>query len=120
MRSAFQSIRSLERSSNSFFKKTGRNLLEKMELADSFRLFAPAATRSYSPVLGARNRAASVTKSADGKSLIIVWRDLESEYVGKLNTVLTGKITLRGAEASFDMQVDNCSKYEIATIEWRL
>jgi uncharacterized protein DUF6259 len=100
------------------FKKTGWNLLLKRELADSFRLFAPTASRSYSPVLGARNMAASITKSADGKSLTIVWRDLESEYLGKLDTVLTGKITLQGAEASFDMEVDNHSKYSIATVEW--
>ncbi len=100
------------------FKKTGWNLQERPELADSFRLFAPTANRSYSPVLGARNMANSITKGADGQSLTIVWRDLDSEYAGRLDTVLTGTVTLHGAEASFDMKIDNHSKQTIATVEW--
>jgi hypothetical protein len=99
-------------------KKTGWNLQKKPELADSFRCFTPTPTRSYSPVLGARNMAKSVTKSPEGNSLTIVWRDLTSEYVGKLDTVLTGTVTLQGAEASFDMKIDNHSKETIATVEW--
>ncbi len=99
-------------------KKTGWKLQTKPELAESFSLFAPTAERSYNPVLGARNMAASMTKSPDGRSLTIVWRNLESEYTGKLDIVLTGKVTLQEGNASFNMEVVNHSKYTVATVEW--
>ena len=99
-------------------KKTGWKVQANPELAESLRLFVPTGDRSYNPVLGARNPAASVAKSADGQSLTIVWRDLESEYTGKLDIVLTGKVSLEGAQASFDMEVVNHSKFSVATIDW--
>ncbi len=50
---------------------------QSRELAESFRLFAPTADPSYSPVLGARNKLASIEKSADGDSLTMVWKSLQ-------------------------------------------
>jgi Domain of unknown function (DUF6259) len=99
-------------------KKTGWKVQANPQVAESLRLFVPTGDRSYNPVLGERNPAASVAKSADGQSLTIVWRDLESEYAGKLDIVLTGKVSLEGDQASFDMEVVNHSKFSIATIDW--
>lgn len=99
-------------------KKTGWKLQANPDMAESFRLFAPTADRSYNPVLGARNMAASVTRSQDGRSVTIVWRNLESEYSGRLDIVLTGKVTLEGSEASFNMEIENRSRLTVATVEW--
>jgi Domain of unknown function (DUF6259) len=99
-------------------RRTGWRVQAKPELAGSFRIFAPAKDRSYSPILGARNKVASITKSADGKSLTLVWSGLESEYYGKLDITLTGKVTLKGPDAAFDMEVRNNSKNEISSVDW--
>lgn len=99
-------------------KRTGWKMQAKPGLAESFRLFAPTKDRSYSPVLGARNRAKSITKSTDGRSITIVWSSLESEYCSRLNITLTGKVTLNGPDAAFDMDVRNNSANEISSIDW--
>jgi hypothetical protein len=99
-------------------KRTGWKVQAKPELAESFRVFAPSHDRSYSPVLGARNKVSSITKSSDGHSLTLVWRGLESEYFGLLDITLTGRITLDGPNVAFDMDIKNNSKNEISSVDW--
>ena len=99
-------------------KRSGWHIEQNPKLAQSFRIFAPTHSRSYSPVLGARNKVASITKSDDGKSLIIIWQGLASEYYGTLDITLTGKVTLNGPDAAFDMTVVNHSRNEISSVDW--
>ena len=99
-------------------KRSGWKVQASPELAESFRIFAPTRDRSYSPVLGARNQVKSITKSDDGRTLTIVWSGLQSEYYGKLDITLIGKVTLNGPDAHFDMDVQNHSKNEISSIDW--
>ena len=99
-------------------KHTGWNIQGAPELAESFRLFAPTPERSYSPVLGARNKLASIQKSSDGCSITLVWSSLKSEYRGMLDITLTGKVSLDGPNVTFDMQVQNHSGWTISSVDW--
>lgn len=99
-------------------KRTGWNIQREARLAESFRIFAPTAERSYSPVLGTRNPVSSIVKSSDGKSLTIRWDRLESEYNGTLDVALFGTVRLEGDSVHFDMTVKNDSPFTIASVEW--
>ena len=99
-------------------KRTGWNVQTSAELGESFRIFAPTAERSYNPVLGARNKLASITKSADGRSVTLVWSSLKSEYRGSLDITLTGTVSLNGPDVAFDMQVRNNSGSTISSVDW--
>ena len=99
-------------------KHTGWQIQRSPQLAESFRIFAPTPERSYSPVLGAKNRLASFERSADGRSLTLVWSSLESEYRGKLDITLTAKIALDGPDVNFDMRVRNNSGWTITSVDW--
>jgi hypothetical protein len=99
-------------------KRSGWNIQESPELGESFRIFVPTLDRSYNPVLGARNKVSSITKSADGRSVTMVWSSLQSEYRGKLDITLTGKVSLEGPDVAFDMQVRNESSATISSVDW--
>ena len=99
-------------------KHTGWPVQQSVESGESFRIFAPTPERSYSPVLGAKNRLASATRSADGRSLTLVWSSLHSEYRGTLNITLTGTVSLNGPDVNFDMQVRNTSGWTITSVDW--
>jgi hypothetical protein len=99
-------------------KRTGWQVQRTPELAESFRIFAPTPERSYSPVLGAKNRLTSFEKSADGRSLTLVWNSLQSEYREKLDITLTAKVALDGPDVNFDMRVRNNSGWTITSVDW--
>ncbi len=99
-------------------KDTGWRIQSRSDLSGSFRVFAPTRDRSYSPILGARNKVTSITKSDDGQTLTIVWSHLQSEYYGELDITLTGHVELHGPDVWFDMSVRNESKNEVATVDW--
>lgn len=85
---------------------------------ESFTLFAPTHDRQYCPVLGVRNLLSSFEKSNDGKSLKLVWSDLESEYEGRLDITLRGTVSLRGDTVEFDMTIVNHSPEVISSVSW--
>lgn len=97
---------------------TGWHWQTKPSLGESFNLFVPTANRSYNPVLGVRNRLVSFQKSADGQSLTLVWANLVSEYQGRLNITLRGRVTLQRDTAQFNMTVTNHSPHTIASLSW--
>jgi Domain of unknown function (DUF6259)/Glycosyl hydrolase family 30 beta sandwich domain len=99
-------------------KHTGWQIQRTPQLAESFRIFAPTPERSYSPILGAKNLLSSFEKSADGRSLTLVWSSLQSEYRGKLDITLTAKVALDGPDVNFDMRVRNNSGWTITSVDW--
>lgn len=99
-------------------KHTGWQVQRSPEMAESFRVLVPTAERSYSPVLGAKNRLASFQKSADGQSLTLVWRSLQSEYRGQLDITLTATVSLDGPDANFDMHLRNNSGGTVTSVDW--
>ena len=99
-------------------KRTGWSVQESPQLGESFRIFVPTADRSYNPILGARNKVSSITKSVDDRSVTMVWRSLQSEYRGNLDITLTGKVSLEGPDVAFDMQVRNESGTTISSVDW--
>jgi hypothetical protein len=99
-------------------KVTGWRWQVKASLGESFNLFVPTPDRSYSPVLGVRNRLSSFQRSANGQSLTLVWSDLESEYQGKLDITLRGTVQLEGDRARFEITVMNHSPHTIASLSW--
>ena len=102
-----------------FVKKTsGWRWQTAPQLGESFTLFAPTHDRQYCPVLGVRNVLSSFKKSNDGKSLKLVWFDLESEYEGRLDITLRGTVSLRGDTVEFDMTIVNHSPEVISSVSW--
>lgn len=99
-------------------KTTGRHWQTRPELGESFELFVPTPERHYNPVLGARNTLTSFRKSADGRTLDLVWSRLDSEYLGKLNITLRGVVHLEEGQALFRMTVENHSPCTIASLSW--
>lgn len=99
-------------------KRTGWSITPNETMAESFVMFAPMPGRNYDPVLGARNPVASIKKSTDGKHLTLVWRDLQSEYAGKLDVQMEATVTLNGPQVTFDAHLVNHSKYTITSVEW--
>jgi hypothetical protein len=99
-------------------KLTGRHWQTAPSLGESFNLFLPTADRSYNPVLGVRNRLASLEQSPDGKTLTLIWSNLESEYQGRLDITLRGTVRLDGNNVRFDMTVENHSPHAIASLSW--
>jgi Domain of unknown function (DUF6259) len=99
-------------------KRTHWSISRRADLAESFEMFVPLPDRSYNPVLGARNRPTSVSKSKDGKQLTLTWGNLESEYSGKLDIRFEATVTLNGPQVSFNSKIDNHSQYTIASVEW--
>lgn len=99
-------------------KVTGWQWQTAPEFGESFRLFVPTPDRSYNPVLGSRNTLTSFEKSADGKSLHLVWSNLQSEYQGKLDITLRGRVHLEGDTVGFDMTVENHSAHTISSVSW--
>lgn len=100
-------------------KPTDWQLIKDPKFAESMRVFAATPERSYNPVIGARNRATSVTKSSDGKSISIVWTGLESEYDGRLNITLTGVVSLDGDGVNFDLLLKNdAENHTVTSVEW--
>jgi hypothetical protein len=87
-------------------------------LGESFILFAPTADRQYSPVLGVRNVLSSFERAADGKSLTLVWSNVESEYVGRMDVTLRGTVSLRGDTVEFGMTLVNHSPQTISSVSW--
>ncbi len=100
------------------YKKTGWEVERRSQLGDSFRMFVPMKDRSYSPIVGARNRLASYRKSENGQSLTLVWQNLQSEYAGTLDITATGVVRIEGSQALFDLTVANHSPLSIHTVSW--
>ncbi len=99
-------------------KRTHWSITPRAELAESFEMFVPMPDRDYNPVLGARNPVRSITKSADGKQLTLVWDNLQSEYAGRLNVRLEATVTLDGSKGIFNARIVNHSKYTVGSVEW--
>ncbi len=99
-------------------KATGWRWQTSPTLGESFNLFVPTADRSYNPVLGARNRLDSFEKSSDGRTLTLVWSNLESEYQGRIDITLRGMVHLENGSARFTMTVENQSPRTIASLSW--
>ncbi len=87
-------------------------------MGESFRLFVPTPSRSYNPILGAKNVLSSFSQSADGMSAELIWSGLESEYEGKLNVTLRGSVRLEGGTALFQLTIVNGCPYPISSASW--
>ena len=100
-------------------KSTDWQLVKNPKFAESFRVFAATPKRSYNPAIGARNHATSVEKSPDGKSIVVVWNGLESEYDGRLPITLTGVVTLDDRGVNFDLSLkNNAAGHTVTSVEW--
>lgn len=99
-------------------KSTGWQWQTEARLGESFTLFVPTSDRSYNSVLGVRNELSSFDKSPDGKTLDLVWSNLQSEYQGRLNITLHGTVRLEGDTVRFDMTVANRSPDTISSLSW--
>jgi hypothetical protein len=88
------------------------------EVGESFLMFAPTPDRQYCPVLGVRNALSSFERASDGKSLTLVWSNLESEYQGRLDITMRGTVSLREDTAEFGMTIANHSPVTVSDVSW--
>jgi len=87
------------------------------ELGVSFRLFAPLPDRRYNPVLGQKQRAASVEKLSD-QAVRLQWKNLTSENGGLLPLTLTAGVTLTNGVLTFNATLENNSSLPVETIDY--
>lgn len=99
-------------------KRTHWAVSPRAELGESFEMFVPLPERAYNPILGAKNRLDSIFRSQDGKQLTLVWKNLASEYAGRLDIQFVGTVTLTGSEVTFEGRITNHSEHTIASLEW--
>jgi hypothetical protein len=99
-------------------KLSGWRIQNRQQLGRSFVMFAPMPDRHFNPILGEKNKLASATKSADGKSIEFVWNNLESEHAGQLDITLTGRVTLDAQGLSFDAEIVNHSNLPINSVSY--
>jgi hypothetical protein len=81
-------------------------------------MIVPLPGRRDNPVLGEKNPLASLAKSADGKSLSFVWKDLESQYGGRLDITLKSTVTLDEQGLSFESEIADLSPYVVETVSY--
>ena len=99
-------------------KLTGWRIQNRRELARSFVMFVPMPDRHFNPILGEKNKLASLEKSADGKSITFIWNNLESEHAGLLDITLKGTVTLDQNGLSFDAEITNRSPYPVNSVSY--
>src|ERR1039458_505014 len=99
-------------------KLTGWRIQNRRELGRSFVMVVPLPGRRDNPVLGEKNPLVRIEKSADGKSLSFVWKDLESQYGGRLDITLKSTVTLDEQGLSFESEIANYSPYVVETVSY--
>lgn len=99
-------------------KLTGWRIQNRRELGRSFGMLVPLPGRRDNPILGEKNPLASLEKSADGKSATFVWKDLESQYGGRLDITLKSTVTLDEQGLSFESEITNHSPYVLETVSY--
>jgi hypothetical protein len=99
-------------------KLTGWRIQNRRELGRSFVMIVPLPGRRDNPILGEKNPVASIEKSADGKSVAFVWKDLESQYGGQLDITLKSTVTLGEQGLSFESEIANHSPYVVETVSY--
>jgi hypothetical protein len=99
-------------------KLSGWKIQGRRELGRSFVMLAPLPGRRDNPILGEKNPLARLEKSADGKSITFVWKDLKSEFGGGLDITLRGTATLDEQGLSFDAELVNHSPYVVETVSY--
>jgi hypothetical protein len=98
-------------------KTTHWDIERRPALGASFRMHAPLPTRRTNFILGAKNRAKSVEKTAPNQ-VRIVWSDLESQYGGVLPITFTSTATLKNGALTFECTLDNQSDLHIETVDY--
>jgi len=81
-------------------------------------MFAPMPDRHFNPILREKNKLARVTKSADGKSVELVWNNLESEHAGRLDITFTVRVALDEQGLSFDAEIVNHSGFPVDSVSY--
>lgn len=99
-------------------KKTGWIIQDRPELAHSFRMLVPTATKRYNPVFGDKQKIAEISFDEDEKKITLIWRNLQSEYGGQLDIDFTGTIRLTNSGLEFTASIDNRSPYTIEAVYW--
>ena len=91
--------------------KTGWKILERPELGLNFRLLVPLSEeKRNNPVFGEKQALSRLEVDSDGRSALMVWDGVTSEYGGAHDIRLTLRVTLDEAQAVFAMTVENHSR----------
>ena len=98
-------------------KATHWTLERRSELGVSFRMFAPLPDRRYNPILGQKQRAASVEKLSDHE-VRLEWKDLVSENGGTVAITFISTVTLTNGSVSFNGTVINDSPLFIESLDY--
>lgn len=99
-------------------KLTGWRIQGQPALGRSFTMLVPLPGRRNNPILGENNSLADLQKSTDGKSVTLVWKDLQSQYGGRLDITLKSTVTLDAQGLSFASEIINHSPYVVETVSY--
>lgn len=98
-------------------KSTGWVIERRPELGVSFRLLAPLPDRRDNFVLGPKQKAAAVRKTADNQ-VELQWKNLLSEHGGVLPITFTAVVTLTKGALTFNATLENHSPFMVETIDY--
>lgn len=87
--------------------ETGWRLLDRPQLGLSFQLLLPRPGRRNNPVLGERQRLASVVVDQDGEAVTMAWGGVDSLHGGRHAVRLRERVSLEGARARFELTIIN-------------
>ena len=98
-------------------KATHWAIERRPELGLSFRMFAPLPDRRFNPILGQKQRAASVEKLSDHE-VRLEWKNLVSENGGALPITFIATVTLTNGSVTFDGTIINESSLFVESVDY--
>ena len=88
---------------------SGWKILDRPELGLSFRLMVPLPGRRNNPVYGEKQPLTSLNVDPAGRSAVLIWDELKSEYGGTHAIRLTLRITLTARQSIWAVAIENRS-----------
>lgn len=99
-------------------KATGWKIQDRRELGLSFSLMVPLPERRSNMVYGNKQKLVSYKLLKERREIIFKWSNVKSEYGGRLDIELEGRVQLTNNSVSFDMNIQNKSHYTIEAVAY--
>lgn len=98
------------------YKKQGRIIQKRQQLAQSFKMWVPTTDRSDNSILGKEHSLSRY--NLKGNKLIFEWENLNSTTVRNLNIKFTGIVELKKEGLVFTGSLENKSNLTVEAIFW--
>lgn len=98
-------------------KILGWKIMDQSQFGVSFRMLVPTAEHRMNYILGQKQRVSSIEKISDN-TVVMVWKNLTSEFGGQLPITFTSTVTLVNGKLTFDPVLENNSSLSIETVDY--